>query len=147
MFLASPFIVGFIIVNKFNPGNLSYKLAVALALITAFLLIWVNLAVGIIGSEDNGANLMFVVILFIGLIGAINVRFQSLGMSYVMLIMVLAHVIVAVIELIFQFGSQGPIWPFDIIGASSIFVILWFTSALLFRRAAQIQHIESMQSV
>jgi hypothetical protein len=142
MLLASPFVIGFIVVNKINPGNLSYKLAVGLALITAFLLIWMNLAVGIIGSEDNGANLMFVGIFFIGLIAALNVRFQSLGMSYVMLVMVLLHIIVAVIELIFQFGILGPIWPFDVIGASCLFSILWFASALLFRKAAQVQFAE-----
>lgn len=141
MLLASPIFIVFIIMNKINPSNLSYKFAVALALILVFVLIWINLAVGIIGNEDNKANLMFVVVLIIGLIGAIKVRLQSIGMSYVMLLLALTHIIVAVIEMIFQFGSQGPIWPFDVIGASCLFAILWFCTALLFRRAAQIQYI------
>jgi hypothetical protein len=51
-----------------------------------------------------------------------------------------------VIEMIFQLGSNGPIWPIDVIVASSLFAMLWFASALLFRRAAQIQHIKSLQS-
>ena len=34
----------------------------------AFLLIWINLAVGIIGSEDNPANLMYGAVLLLGLV-------------------------------------------------------------------------------
>ena len=140
--IAVPFFIVFFLLNKFKPSNLFYKFAVALALISAFLLIWVNLAVGIIGSEDNQANLMFVVILITGLVGAISVKFQSLSMSYLMLLLAVSHILVAAIALILQLGSQGPIWPFDVIGASCIFAILWFCSALLFRRAAQIQYFE-----
>jgi len=142
LLLASPFLIVFLLINKMYPVNLSYKLALALALISAFLLIWVNLAVGVIGSEDNLANIMFVVILITGLIGAIKVKFQSLAMSYVMLLLAVSHIIVAAIALIFQLGSEGPIWPFDVMGASCIFAILWFCSALLFRRAAQIQYFD-----
>ncbi len=78
MILATPFVVAFILLNKYQPGNLTYKVAVALALITAFILVWVNLAVGIIGSEDNNANLMFLCLLILGLIGAFKSRFQPM---------------------------------------------------------------------
>lgn len=40
-------------------GNIVYRSAVGLALTAAFILIWVNGAVGIIGSENNEANLMY----------------------------------------------------------------------------------------
>ena len=40
-------------------GNIVYRSAVGLALTAAFILIWVNGAVGIIGSENNDANLMY----------------------------------------------------------------------------------------
>ncbi len=145
LLLASPFVIVFILVNKFNPNKLSYKFAVALALITAFILIWVNLAVGIIGSPDNNANLMFFAILLIGMLGAIKVRFQSIGMSYVMLLLSLSLILIAAIDMIFRLGFQGPIWPFDTIGASCLLALLWFGSALLFRRAAQIQHLETLE--
>ena len=140
MILATPFVVAFILLNKYQPGNLTYKVAVALALITAFILVWVNLAVGIIGSEDNNANLMFLCLLILGLIGAFKSRFQPMPMSYVMLLMVILHVLIATIELIFQFGSHAPIWPWDILKATLLFVILWFVAALLFRKAAQVQN-------
>ena len=39
-------------------GTVAYRAAVGIALATVFLLVWVNGAVGIIGSENNDANLM-----------------------------------------------------------------------------------------
>ena len=50
-------------------GNTAYRVAFGVALAAAFLLIWVNGAVGIIGSEDNDANLMYGGVLAIGVIG------------------------------------------------------------------------------
>jgi len=147
MLLASPFFIVFVLINKFNPGNIFYKLAVAWALLTGFLLFWVNLAGGIMGSEDNDANVMFVVVIMIGLIASTWVKFQTLEMSYVMLTLAVSHVFIVAIELIFQFGVEGPIWPFDVIGASCIFVVLWFCSALLFRKAAQVQYSKQLSHV
>src|SRR5688500_1870060 len=40
-------------------GNVAYHAAVGVTVATAFILIWINLAVGVIGSEDNPANLMY----------------------------------------------------------------------------------------
>jgi hypothetical protein len=40
-------------------GNNAYQAAVGVALAAAFILVWMNLAVGIIGIEDNPTNLMF----------------------------------------------------------------------------------------
>jgi hypothetical protein len=40
-------------------ANHAYRAAVGVALAAAFLLIWLNLAVGIVGTEDNPFNLMF----------------------------------------------------------------------------------------
>ena len=38
-------------------GNKAYRLAVGIALLGAFLLTWINLAVGIIGNEENPTKL------------------------------------------------------------------------------------------
>jgi hypothetical protein len=39
-------------------GNTAYRAAVGVAIAAVFILVWMNLAVGIIGTEDNPANLM-----------------------------------------------------------------------------------------
>jgi hypothetical protein len=40
-------------------GDAAYRAGVGVALAAAFILVWANGAVGIIGSEDNAANLMY----------------------------------------------------------------------------------------
>ena len=57
------------------------RLAVAVALGTALLLVWLNLAVGLIGDEKNPANLMYVGVLAIGVVGAIAARLEPRGMA------------------------------------------------------------------
>lgn len=54
----------------------SFKFAAGFALLTGFLLIWVNLAVGIIGSEDHPVNLWYFAVIAVGLIGAFLSRLQ-----------------------------------------------------------------------
>ena len=64
--------------------SLAYRAGVAFALASAFFLIWVNLAVGIIGDEDNPANLMFFGVVLVGILGAIAARFRPRGMAIAM---------------------------------------------------------------
>ena len=63
-------------------GSMAYRAAVAVALGAAFLMTWANLAVGIIGSEDNPLNLMFFGVLAVGIVGAFMARFQPRGMAH-----------------------------------------------------------------
>jgi peptidoglycan/LPS O-acetylase OafA/YrhL len=66
-------------------GSRAYRAAVAVALAAAFMLIWFNAAVGVIGSEDDPANLLYGGVLAIGIIGAILARFQPQGMARALL--------------------------------------------------------------
>jgi hypothetical protein len=112
-------------------GNKAYRLAVGIALAGAFILTWVNLAVGIIGNEGNPANLMFFAIPMVGLAGALIVRFESRGMALSLLATALAQALVSVIALIAGWG-----YTFALTG---FFILLWLTSAQLFRKAAREQ--------
>ena len=118
-------------------GNIAYRLAVGLTLAGIFLLVWLNAAVGIIGTERNDANLMFGGVIAIGVIGAIIARFQAAGMARTLVAMGLAQLTIAAIVLIGGLGSSGPVWPNDVLGLTGAFTALWFVSALLFRRAAR----------
>ena len=120
-------------------GNTAYRAAVGVAVVAAFLLIWINLAVGMIGSEDNPANLMYGGVLAVGIIGAVIARFEPYGMARALVGMALAQALVAVLALIFRWGSHGENWPQVIVVLNGFFAALWLGSAWLFRRAAREQ--------
>jgi hypothetical protein len=117
----------------------AYRAAVGVALAAASLLIWLNLAVGIIGTEDNPLNLMFGGVLAIGIVGAIIARFQPDGMARALSATALAQALVAVTALIAGSGSTGPIRPGEVLVLSGFFAAPWLVSAWLFRKAAREQ--------
>lgn len=121
-------------------GNTAYRAAVGVALVTAFLLTWINLAVGIIGSEDNPANAFYVLVPFIGIIGAGIARFRPLGMSRALFVTAAAQALVPIIALIIWSprvtADEGP----GIVGVfvlNTIFVGLFILSGFLFRYAGE----------
>jgi hypothetical protein len=120
-------------------GDNAYRAAVGLAVAAAFILVWMNLAVGIIGTEDNPANLMFGGVLAVGIVGAVIARLQPHGMARALVATALAQALVAGIALIAGLGSTGPSWPGDILILTGFFAALWVGSALLFRKAAREQ--------
>jgi hypothetical protein len=116
--------------------NPAYRAGVGVAVIAALALVWMNLAVGLIGSEDNPANLMYVGVLAVGMIGAFVARFQPRGMARALFAAALAQALVAVIALI---GGLGSPWSgaLEILALNAFFIALFAGSAWLFRRAAQ----------
>lgn len=115
--------------------NWTYRAAAALGLIAALLLVWINLAVGIIGSEQNDANMMYAGVLAVAVGGACLARLRSDGMARAMLAAAAAQVLVAVIALATGAGSESVSWPRDVLGITGAIVLLWLASAALFRRA------------
>jgi hypothetical protein len=108
--------------------NRAYRAAVALAVVAGFLMTWMNLAVGIIGNEDNPLNLLFFAVLAIGMLGAPLARFRPLGMAGAMLAMAGAQAMVAVATLIV--GEMTFV-------ISGFFTAVWLASAALFAKAAR----------
>lgn len=120
-------------------GSLAYRVAVGVALATALLLVWMNLAVGLIGSEDELANLMYIGVLAAGIIGAIIARCEPRGMARALFATALAQASAAVIALtagMYQYPGSS---VSEIVGLTGFFAVLWLTSAWLFRRAAREQ--------
>lgn len=120
-----------------STANTAYRFATGAALAAAFLLVWVNGAVGIIGDEGNDANLLYVGVLAVAVIGAVLAGFEASGMARAFLSTALAQVLVAVTALVTGLGSSGPAWPFDILVLSAFFTALWLSSAWLFSKAAR----------
>lgn len=112
-----------------STSSAAYRAAVAIALITGFLLIWINLAVGIIGtgSTRNSANLLYGVVVAVGISGAVLVRCRASGMVRVMTFTALAQACVALIAL-----AMGQGKAFVLTG---LLVVPWLASAWLFRMA------------
>ena len=117
-------------------GEAAYRAAVGLALGSALLLGWVNGAVGIIGSEDNDANLMYGGVLAVGAISAIIARFKPEGMARVLFATALAQTLVAMIALVGRLGSPYS-EPLEIVTVNGFFVALFVGSAVLFWKAAR----------
>ena len=114
----------------------AYRAAAGLALAAAFVLVWINLAVGIIGSEDNSANLMFFGVLSVGMAGAAIARFRPRGMARALVATAIAQGLVAVVALLAGSGSRAS-GPGEILGLTGFFAALWLASAWLFQKAAQ----------
>jgi len=110
----------------------TYRAAVGIAVAAALLLVWINLAVGIIGSEDNAANLMYFGVLAVGIIGALVARFEPRGMARALSAAALALVLIAVIVLLAGLES-----PRQVVALNGFFAALCIVSAGLFRKAAR----------
>ena len=108
-------------------GTWAHRAAVAIAVAAGLFLIWVNLAVGMIGDEGNPANLMYLFVLFVALIGAAIARFEPREASIAMFATAGAHAVVAVIAIVAGLPSTPP--------ADAFFIAAWAASALLFRQA------------
>lgn len=107
--------------------NRAYRTAVAVAVLGGFLMTWMNLAVGIIGNENNPLNALFFLVVLVGFLGALIARFRPLGMAQAMAAMAVAQAVVGVTTLLV--GEMTFV-------LSGFFAAVWLTSAWLFRKAA-----------
>src|SRR5262249_50083878 len=115
-------------------GDFAYRWAAGLALVAAFLIVWLNAAAGLMGIEDDDpANLLYVGVLAIGLIGAIVARFQPRGLALAMAATAVAQAVVGAIAL--QYPNTAS--PTQIALLHGLFVALFAGAALLFRHAAR----------
>lgn len=110
----------------------AYRAAVGVAAVAGFLLVWINLAVGLIGNEDNPANLMYAGVLGIGAVGALLARFRPAGMARALVAMATAHALVGVIALVAALDIR-----MVVLLANAFFAGVWLVSAALFRAAAR----------
>lgn len=112
-------------------NNLFYKAAVGLAVVTALFLIWSNLAVGLIGSEDNQANLMYGAVFTVLFLGSIIARLQPKGMSITLLAAAFTQAIICIIAIIGGYGLPENS-PMQLVFINGFFITLFLGSSLLF---------------
>lgn len=120
--------LGFEVVLRLGAANLAYRLAACLAIGGAFLMVMANLAVGIIGNENNPVNQLFFGLLALGALGTVLVRFRAPGMARVMTALAAAQALLGVGLAVTGIGFTPVLTVF--------YVALWLGAAKLFRKSA-----------
>ena len=115
-------------------GRKAYGFGAALGVAAGLFLVWVNLAVGIIGTEGDPANRMYLGVLAVGVIGALVARFRPEGMAMALFAMAAAQALVAMVTLALGLGMP---WspPLEIIGVNGMFIVLFVCAGVLFLKA------------
>ena len=113
-----------------------YRAGAIVAILAGFLTIWVNLAVGMIGSEDNSYNLLFAGVLVLAILGSALASFRARGMAGAMAAAAAVQFLAAIMGL-----------PADPRGGilSALFALPWLLSAALFRTAERAQVAEGVK--
>jgi len=106
----------------------AHRLGSLVAILTGFLTVWVNLAVGMIGSEDNPYNLWFGGVLAIAIAGSLLARGSASALAGTMALAAAAQAGASIVGL--AADMRGGIF-------SLAFAGLWLLSAGLFRIASR----------
>lgn len=128
-------------------GSTAYRVATGIAVATAFVLLWINAAAGIIG--DGPVNVMYLGVLAVGFVGAFITHFQPRGMALTLFATTVAQMLVPVIALVIWKAGRldllidpnSPHPPFHpgiapVFILNAVFAMLWIVSGLLFRHAS-----------
>lgn len=122
-------------------GQLAYRGGAALAVGTCLLLTWMNLAVGIIGSENNDVNMLYFVVPMIVFLGAVISKLKALPLARTMYTAATTLALIPVIALIINRPNFST--PEDYFGVLGIFILnaffatLLVASGLLFKQASE----------
>ena len=109
-------------------GSRTYRFGAAFALLAAFITVWVNAAVGMIGSEDHPYNLLFGGVLAVALIGAIVARLEPAGLARAMIAAAVAQAALGAVGL--STDVRGGVF-------SMVLAAPWLLAAFLFWNAAR----------
>ncbi|WP_404393472.1 hypothetical protein [Humibacillus xanthopallidus] len=114
----------------------TYRAALALALGSTVLLLWMIGALGVIGSGGR-QDLLYVGVAGVALVGSVRARLRPRGMALTMAATVAALLVVAVIALIAGLqDTPGASVP-EILGLTAMYVTLFGAAGWLFRRSVQ----------
>jgi hypothetical protein len=125
----------FVLATRFV-SNIVYKIAISFALGSTFLMVWSNLAVGLIGGGAHWGNFMYMGVLAVGIIGTILSRLTPGGIEWTMYGMSFTFVLIAAIALFANMQEYPGSSVLEIIGVNGFFALLYAVSGLLFRFVA-----------
>ena len=119
-----------------NLGTTVYRVAVGVALVAAFLLVWGNFVQA--ADDVNPAAMMYLSVPLVGIIAAAMARFRSDGMARALFVTALAQAVVLAIVLSRNppvTSWTAPVWRG--FGGNAVNFMLFVGSALLFRKAGR----------
>jgi hypothetical protein len=116
-------------------GSTAYRVGVGVACTAGLFLIWVNLAVGLIGNEDNPANALYLGVIAIALSGVALSSLEPRGMARTMFATAAVQVAVPIVALIIWRPSFD-LGVVQVFGANAMFVTLWIIAGSFFRHAS-----------
>ena len=114
-------------------SDLIFRVATGLALFSTLFMIWANLAVGLIGNESDPINLLYFVILAIGIAGTFIAKFKPVVMARVLFIMATGIIAITIYALISEWREVAGSSLLEVIGVNALFVVLFMISAGLFQ--------------
>lgn len=117
--------------------GLAYRAATLIAVAAAFLLVWINAAVGFFGSEDNDVNAVFALVLLVAVGGTLLARLRARGVARAMVAAAATQLLIGLIGLAAGWAVPGPVGVRVTLGGTAFFCVLWLASAALFARAAR----------
>lgn len=117
-------------------AHIAYRAGLVMAIGTSFLMIWVNLAVGLIGSGPNTGNILYMGVIGV-LIGGIYLsKFKPAGMERAMFATAFSVLLVGAVALIMNMQYYPGSSVMEIIGVSLFFAAPYAVAGLLFRFVA-----------
>jgi len=141
--------LAYILVSRLG-SSMQYRAAVALGIVTAFFLLWINAAVGLIGDGD--INILYGFVLLIGFFGGIVTRFKAERMQWVLFAAAIVQMAIPVIAFILFNAGGFEEWFISSLSApnpsfspgvpqvfmlNAVFASLFTGSGMLFRQAAE----------
>jgi len=121
--------------------NLVFKAASILVVGSFFLMIWANLAVGLIGSGPNAGNLLYIVVLGVAAVGLYLSRFTAGGLERTMFATAIALIVLAAVALLSGMQHYPGSSVIEIIGVNLFFATPLTISGFLYRFVALQQHV------
>ncbi len=113
-----------------------FRLALAIALAAALILVWLNLAVGLVGDEDNPINLIYFAVPVVMIGAALHGRLRPKGMARALWATALVQALTCIITLLVSKTDLDSTEILTAIALNSFFAALFITSARLFQRAS-----------
>lgn len=111
-------------------SNWYFRFGAMFAVLAGFMVVWANLAVGMIGNEDNPVNLWFGAVLMIAILGAILSRFRSHALAIATLTAGLTQAAIGLFAGILGTDMRGGIFTI-------VLSCFWLIAAALFSIAGK----------